>query len=564
MTKNETHRDPTTDRSGDLADDPAGTPADEGTAEPADQGAGTPADERVAEPADQGGGAPADERVAEPADQGGGAPADERVAEPADQAAGAPADERVADAGGEQAGASHGASAAAPHDAPTARAIPRSSFTRGARLMSLPLGFAGRSALGLGRRLLGEPVDLLAGELQRRTAGHLFRVLGELKGGAMKFGQMLSVFEAALPPEVVGPYRAALTLLQEAAPALPADQVHAVLREELGPDWRERFTAFEDTPAAAASIGQVHRAVHTDGRTVAVKIQYPGAGEALLGDYAQLGRLIRLFSLVTPGLDVEPMLRELRERVADELDYRLEAEAQQAFADAYRGDKEILVPDVVTYTRRVLVTEWLEGTPLASVIREGSQAERDDAGLKYARFLFSGPERAGRLHADPHPGNFRLLPDGRLGILDFGAVKHLPDGFPEALGSLIRLAQDGDWAAAQEVLVREGFITAGAPLDHAALGAFLLPVATPSAGETYRFTREWLREEVVQSVDLREGGLLRRFNLPPAYVLVNRVVGAATAVLCQLECEIPFRAEVARWLPGFVPETADAGEATGD
>ncbi|MEU0848951.1 AarF/ABC1/UbiB kinase family protein [Streptomyces flaveolus] len=521
MTKNETHRDPSADRTGDLADDPAGTPADEGTAEPAGQDAG------------------------------------------------APADQRVADAGDEQAGASRGAPGAARHDVPTARAVPRSPFTRGARLMSLPLGFAGRSALGFGRRLLGEPVDLLAGELQRRTAGHLFRVLGELKGGAMKFGQMLSVFEAALPPEVVGPYRAALTLLQEAAPALPADQVHAVLREELGPDWRERFTAFEDTPAAAASIGQVHRAVHTDGRTVAVKIQYPGAGEALLGDYAQLGRLIRLFSLVTPGLDVEPMLRELRERVADELDYRLEAEAQQAFADAYRGDKEILVPDVVTYTRRVLVTEWLEGTPLASVIREGAQAERDDAGLKYARFLFSGPERAGRLHADPHPGNFRLLPDGRLGVLDFGAVKHLPDGFPAALGSLIRLAQDGDWAAAQEVLVREGFITPGAPLDHAALGAFLLPVATPSAGETYRFTREWLREEVVQSVDLREGGLLRRFNLPPSYVLVNRVVGAATAVLCQLECEIPFRAEAARWLPGFVPEAADAregeaGEATGD
>ncbi|GGQ97941.1 ABC transporter ATP-binding protein [Streptomyces flaveolus] len=520
MTKNETHRDPAADRAGDLADDPAGTPADQGTAEPADQ------------------------------------------------AAGAPADERVAGVGEEHAGAPHDAPTAAPHDAPTARAIPRSSFTRGARLMSLPLGFAGRSALGFGRRLLGEPVDLLAGELQRRTAGHLFRVLGELKGGAMKFGQMLSVFEAALPPEVVGPYRAALTLLQEAAPALPADQVHAVLREELGPDWRERFTAFEDTPAAAASIGQVHRAVHTDGRTVAVKIQYPGAGEALLGDYARLGRLIRLFSLATPGLDVEPMLRELRERVADELDYRLEAEAQQAFADEYRGDKEILVPDVVTYTRRVLVTEWLEGTPLASVIREGSQAERDDAGLMYARFLFSGPERAGRLHADPHPGNFRLLPDGRLGVLDFGAVKHLPDGFPAALGSLIRLAQDGDWAAAQEVLVQEGFITPGAPLDHAALGAFLLPVATPSAGETYRFTREWLREEVVQSVDLREGGLLRRFNLPPSYVLVNRVVGAATAVLCQLECEIPFRAEVARWLPGFVPGTADArqgvaGEAGG-
>ncbi|MYX96105.1 AarF/ABC1/UbiB kinase family protein [Streptomyces sp. SID486] len=439
----------------------------------------------------------------------------------------------------------------------TARGLPRSPWARNARLASLPLGFAGRSALRFGRRLLGQPVDLLTGELQRRTSLHLFRVLGELKGGAMKFGQMLSVFEAALPPEVIGPYRAALTLLQEAAPALPAEQVHAVLCEELGPDWREHFAEFSDTPTAAASIGQVHRAVWADGRPVAVKIQYPGADEALLGDYAQLGRLIRLFSVVTPGLDVEPMLRELRERVADELDYRLEAAAQQAFADAYRGDKEILVPDVVTFTQRVLVSEWLDGTPLADVIREGTQAERDHAGLRYARFLFSGPERAARLHADPHPGNFRVLADGRLGVLDFGSVKHLPDGLPSSLGTLLRLAQDGDWPAADDVLVREGIITPGVPLEPAALGSFLLPLATPAAGETYRFTRDWLREEVMQAIDLRRGDLLRRFNLPPSYVLVNRVVGAATAVLCQLECEIPFRAEVARWLPGFADGEAD-------
>ncbi|MFI9803990.1 ABC1 kinase family protein [Streptomyces sp. NPDC052301] len=438
----------------------------------------------------------------------------------------------------------------------TAREIPRSPWARNARLASLPLGFAGRSALRLGRRLLGQPVELITVELQRRTSLHLFRVLGELKGGAMKFGQMLSVFEAALPPEVIGPYRAALTLLQEAAPALPAEQVHAVLREELGPTWRAHFREFSDTPAAAASIGQVHRAVWEDGRPVAVKIQYPGAGEALLGDYAQLGRLIRLFSVVTPGLDVEPMLRELKERVADELDYRLEAAAQQAFADAYRGDKEILVPDTVTFTQRVLVTEWMDGTPLAVVIREGTQAERDHAGLRYTRFLFSGPERAGRLHADPHPGNFRLLDDGRLGVIDFGAVKQMPDGFPPALGTLLRLAQDGEWTAAEDLLVREGVITPGAHLDPAALGSFLLPLSTPAAEETYRFTREWLREEVVQAIDLRESGLLRRFNLPPSYVLVNRVVGAATAVLCQLECEIPFRTEVTRWLRGFTEDVA--------
>ncbi|HWH01048.1 MAG TPA: AarF/UbiB family protein, partial [Pilimelia sp.] len=158
--------------------------------------------------------------------------------------------------------------------------IPRRAVTRSAKLAGLPLGVAGRATIGLGKRLGGRPAELVAAELQARTAEQLFQVLGQLKGGAMKMGQALSVFEAALPEDVAAPYRAALTKLQEAAPPLPATTVHAVLAKELGPDWRERFTHFDDTPAAAASIGQVHRAVWADGREVAVKIQYPGAGPA--------------------------------------------------------------------------------------------------------------------------------------------------------------------------------------------------------------------------------------------------------------------------------------------
>ena len=143
--------------------------------------------------------------------------------------------------------------------------IPRRAVTRTAKLAALPLGFAGRAALGLGKRVTGLASDVISAEVQQRTAEQLFSVLGQLKGGAMKLGQALSVFEAALPEEIAGPYRQALTKLQEAAPPLPAASVHKVLAEQLGPDWRQRFVEFDDTPAAAASIGQVHRAVWRPG-----------------------------------------------------------------------------------------------------------------------------------------------------------------------------------------------------------------------------------------------------------------------------------------------------------
>ncbi len=296
--------------------------------------------------------------------------------------------------------------------------LPRRAVTRTAKLATLPMGFAGRTALGIGKRIGGRPAEIVVGEIQQRTAEQIFKVLGELKGGAMKLGQALSIFEAALPPEIAGPYRATLTKLQESAPPLPARTVHRVLAEDFGADWRDRFADFDDQPAAAASIGQVHKAVWYDGRQVAVKIQYPGAGKALISDFNQLSRAGRLFGILMPALDVKPLLDELRNRVAEELDYHLEATSQQAFADAYDGDPDICVPPVITATDHVLITEWMDGTPLSKIISDGSKEDRDRTGILLVRFLFSGPARAGLLHADPHPGNFRLLDDGRLGVLD--------------------------------------------------------------------------------------------------------------------------------------------------
>jgi predicted unusual protein kinase regulating ubiquinone biosynthesis (AarF/ABC1/UbiB family) len=415
---------------------------------------------------------------------------------------------------------------------------------------------AGRTTLGLGKRLGGKPAELVATEIQQRTAEQIFRVLGELKGGAMKFGQALSVFEAALPDDVAGPYRAALTRLQEAAPPLPAAAVHRVLARQLGPDWRERFAAFEDRPAAAASIGQVHRASWHDGRDVAVKVQYPGAGPALLNDLNQLSRLARLFAVLHPGLDVKPLLAELKARVAEELDYTLEGQAQEAYADVFAADPDIVVPAVVAAADRVLVTEWVGGTPLSSIIRDGGRAERNRAGLLLVRFLFCGPVRAGLLHADPHPGNFRLLPDGRLAVLDYGAVNRLPGGLPEPIGRLLRLALHGDARAVEDGLRGEGFIRPEVHLDAQALLDYVMPMVEPVTADRFRFSRRWFRKEAARIADPRSpaAAIGRQLNLPPAYLLIHRVTLGTVGVLCQLESEAPFRAEVERWLPGFAPE----------
>jgi predicted unusual protein kinase regulating ubiquinone biosynthesis (AarF/ABC1/UbiB family) len=431
--------------------------------------------------------------------------------------------------------------------------LPRRAVTRTVKLASLPLGLAGRATLGLGKRLGGRPAEIVAAEVQARTAEQLFRVLGELKGGAMKFGQAMSVFEAALPENLAGPYRETLTKLQESAPPLPARTVHAQLARELGADWRTRFLSFEDNPAAAASIGQVHRAVWADGRAVAVKVQYPGAGQALLSDLNQIGRMSRLVGMLVPGLDVKPLIAELKARVAEELDYGLEAESQAAFAAAYAGDPDVLVPAVVDQAGQVLVTEWVDGKPLARIIASGTQRERNRAGLLLARFLFSGPQRAGMLHADPHPGNFRLLDDGRLVVLDFGAVNRLPDGLPEPIGRLLRLAIDDDAEGVLAGLREEGFVKRSIDLDARRLLDFLAPILDPVRADSFRFDRAWLRAQAARIADPRSPAYTTglQLNLPPEYLLIHRVTMGTIGVLCQLRAQASWRTEIEHWLPDF-------------
>jgi predicted unusual protein kinase regulating ubiquinone biosynthesis (AarF/ABC1/UbiB family) len=430
--------------------------------------------------------------------------------------------------------------------------LARSAFRRGARLASLPLGFAGRATLGLGRRLGGAPAEEVSEQLQQRAAEQLFRVLGELKGGAMKFGQALSLFESVLPEDVAGPYRVHLARLQDAAPPMPTSRVHAVLAREIGPRWRESFTDFDPLPAAAASIGQVHQATWADGRTVAVKVQYPGADEALRSDLRQIGRLSKVFAPLAGGMDVSALVDELTARVSEELDYTLEADSQQQAAVGFADSEEFHVPLVLASTPKVMVSEWVEGAQLSSAA-DLPDEKRNAAALQYVRFLFAGPSVVGLLHADPHPGNFKLMKDGRLGVVDFGLVARLPDGLPPAMGRILRIAQKGDAHQVAEGLHQEGFIASD--IDAEDLLDYLSPFVEPASVPEFQFNRDWMREQFIRVRDPHaSGGVAMKLNLPPSYLLIHRVWLGGLAVLSQLNARAAFGEVLKEFLPGYAED----------
>jgi predicted unusual protein kinase regulating ubiquinone biosynthesis (AarF/ABC1/UbiB family) len=326
-----------------------------------------------------------------------------------------------------------------------------------------------------------------------------------------------------------------------------------VLDEQLGTAWRRRFAEFDDEPTAAASIGQVHRATWHDGREVAVKVQYPGADEALLADLRQLSRFSRVLQPLVPGMEVKPLIAELRERMTEELDYRDEADNQRVFAAGFDRDPQILVPKIVASAPKVVVSEWITGTPLATIIRSGEQATRDEAGRLLAEFHYASPPRVGLLHADPHPGNFQLSTDGRLIVIDFGAVARLPDGSPLVLQRMTRMALLGESEQLMDLLSEERFVRPGMRLDPEDVLAYLAPFADPLRTERFRFSRRWLQVQAERVGDLRSPDFRtgRALNLPPRHLLIHRVTFGTLAVLCQLGAEVPLREIVSRWQPAI-------------
>jgi len=421
------------------------------------------------------------------------------------------------------------------------------------RLLSLPAGALVLAAEGRIRTLAGADRERVRTELRARNTERTRRVLGELKGGALKAGQLLSTVEALFPSDPSATWRETLTGLQQDNPALPFSDIEPVLVQELGPRWPSLFSSFDPVAAAAASIGQVHRAIWADGRPVAVKVQYPGMREALESDVRAVSVLSRAAALVARGLALPPLVAELRERLLEELDYLHEAAAQRRSALAYDADPRFVVPAVVQATPRVLVQQWLDGTPLARVAELGSQAERDRAAELYQLFLVSGPERAGLLHTDPHPGNFRITADGRLGVLDFGSTLRLPDGMPPTFGRLIAALLSGDEAAVLIRLREDGFLDLGRTLEVGKLIDYMAPFSEPARHERFTFSRDWLRGEFGRVNDPRnpDFGVALQLRMPSEHLFTHRVWLGMVGVLCQLEATVPVRAVLDRWLPGF-------------
>ena len=239
--------------------------------------------------------------------------------------------------------------------------------------------------------------------------------------------------------------------------------------------------------------------------------------------------------------------------MVEELDYGLESDAQAQFAAAFRDDPVFVIPDVIEATERVIVSEWVEGVPLSRLISSGTQEERDLGAQRYMEFLLAGPARAGLLHADPHPGNFRLTDDGRFGVLDFGAVKRLPDGMPPEIGRLLGLALRGDADAVVAGLREEGFIKRSIDIQGQALLDYLAPFLEPARHDTWRFNRAWIRDLFLHVNDPRrpQWTMGLKLNLPPEYLLIHRVWLGGIAVLCQIDGEVPVQEVLTSWLPNY-------------
>jgi predicted unusual protein kinase regulating ubiquinone biosynthesis (AarF/ABC1/UbiB family) len=419
--------------------------------------------------------------------------------------------------------------------------------------------YAGTRAANLTRskEKAGEAMDARALEAAERMVD----VLGTMKGAAMKIGQLASFIDTEfIPEEYRELYQEKLSKLRSEAPAMPWKKVKDVLEEEWdGEPVEELFEDFEHEATAAASIGQVHRAVLPDGRKVAVKVQYPGIAEALRADLQNAQMLMRMAKALAPGLDARAAAEELKERVLEELDYEFEAQNQRTFSRAYRGHPFIYVPDVVTRLsrRRVLVSEWVDGHGF-DYVKEQSQDGKDRFGEIVFRFCFGSIYHLQHFNADAHPGNYLLMDDGKVAFLDFGMTKQLDKEQIELEVTAIAAAFDNDPERLRMALHDLGFVHKPERVD-----AERLMEHVRAVGGWYMEDREvTIDSQLVMNAisavtDPRSGfyDLMRRENIPANELMGRRMETGVLAVLGQLKATRNWYAIGREWWFGDEPAT---------
>ena len=419
--------------------------------------------------------------------------------------------------------------------------IPTSRIARTARVSRLA---AGQAARNLGTKT----ANLTRSEEERRRAAErrnleaaeqIVAALGTMKGAAMKLGQVLSFLDVGLVPEESREeFQRKLGALRDAAPKVRFSDMRKVIESELGEPLREVFGSFDETPIAAASIGQVYRATLPDGRPVAVKVQYPGVAQAVRADMQNLGMILRVMKSVAPGLDVKATAEEIRGRIVDELDYELEAQHQRAMARLYRGHPFVVIPNVVTSLSRekVLVTELVHGQGFEA-IQAMDDATRDRVGEIVFRFYFGSMYRHGQFSGDPHPGNFMLLDDGRLAFLDFGLFKTMPRELLELELACQRMGAEGDAEGLHRLWAETGFLRHPDRFEpEQLLAQFHDATWWYLVDEEVRLRPEIATQVMIDMSDPRSEhfGTARQETLPPDHIFGRRVEMLTLAVLGQL------------------------------
>ena len=389
-----------------------------------------------------------------------------------------------------------------------------------------------------------------------RSAADVAAELGNMKGAIMKAGQMLSFIADGLPPEA----QAALATLQADVPPMAPSLAAQVVRDELGDDPEGIFLDWEPVPVAAASIGQVHRAVLRDGRRVAVKVQYPGVAEAIGSDLDNAETLYRMFSaFALKNLDVKGLVDELRARMADELDYRIEATCQTEFAERYATHPFIHVPAVVPEhsSTRVLTSEWVEGAPWAEFEAGATDEARQRAGEVLFRFAQGSVHGHGVFNGDPHPGNYRFHPDGSITFLDFGLVKRWTPGEFESLDPCLDAILARDPELTVERMVTAGFLDAEASVDPRQVWEYVSRPYVPYLDERFRFTAAFVSETLTELIDVRGPykDVVTHLNMPPSFVILDRVVWGVSALLGRLEAENCWGSILEEYRHGAPPST---------